>query len=349
MSAEGGIGNVVAEHYNKLDEKGISQRKESRIYFMRNFNNWIKSLLINEYVSKIRSKKEEKLQPGEPRPTINVLDMGCGKGGDLQKWHRSRVNHVTCVDIAGTSVAQAEQRYRDMTQRNRNQRPFDAEFITADCTKDNLRSKYHNPELQFDLVSCQFAFHYCFESLPQAECMIRNAAECLKPGGFFIGTTPDALEIVRRVRNGGGGAAAANKVYSIAFDDPAAVQRPPIFGAKYSFHLEGVVDCPEFLVYFPALEKVAEKFGFTLVGKRRFGNYFTDNKDKNLQLLQRMSALEPYPGRLLGDEGEGDYTAAQEHFRANPDQRGQKVGTITKDEWEAITLYTIFAFKKLNL
>ena len=43
-------------------------------------------------------------------------------------------------------------------------------------------------ELLFDIVSCQFAFHYCFESLEQAECMIRNAAERLKPGGFFIGT-----------------------------------------------------------------------------------------------------------------------------------------------------------------
>ncbi len=29
----------------------------------------------------------------------------------------------------------------------------------------------------------------------------------------------------------------------------------PLFGAKYDFHLEGVVDCPEFLVYFPVLEK----------------------------------------------------------------------------------------------
>lgn len=29
----------------------------------------------------------------------------------------------------------------------------------------------------------------------------------------------------------------------------------PIFGAKYNFHLEGVVDCPEFLVYFPVLVK----------------------------------------------------------------------------------------------
>lgn len=29
----------------------------------------------------------------------------------------------------------------------------------------------------------------------------------------------------------------------------------PIFGAKYNFHLEGVVDCPEFLVFFPTLVK----------------------------------------------------------------------------------------------
>jgi mRNA (guanine-N7-)-methyltransferase len=50
--------------------------------------------------------------------------------------------------------------------------------------------------MELDLVSCQFSFHYCFESLPQAENMVRNAAECLRPGGYFIGTIPDAYEIV---------------------------------------------------------------------------------------------------------------------------------------------------------
>lgn len=51
----------------------------------------------------------------------------------------------------------------------------------------------------------------------------------------------------------------------------------PIFGAKYNFHLEGVVDCPEFLVYFPALEKLVHfliyyylflKFFFKQVSKK---------------------------------------------------------------------------------
>ena len=41
-----GHGKTVAEHYNNLGEGGIQHRNESRIRYMRNFNNWIKSMLI---------------------------------------------------------------------------------------------------------------------------------------------------------------------------------------------------------------------------------------------------------------------------------------------------------------
>lgn len=40
---------LVAEHYNALQEKGLSQRNQSRIVYMRNFNNWVKSMLISNY------------------------------------------------------------------------------------------------------------------------------------------------------------------------------------------------------------------------------------------------------------------------------------------------------------
>ena len=43
------LGTVVADHYNKLEEKGLGQRSKSRIFYMRNFNNWIKSMLISKY------------------------------------------------------------------------------------------------------------------------------------------------------------------------------------------------------------------------------------------------------------------------------------------------------------
>jgi len=45
----------------------------------------------------------------------------------------------------------------------------------------------------------------------------------------------------------------SNEVFRIKFetDEPF-----PIFGAKYYFQLDEVVNCPEFLVHFPVLEKL---------------------------------------------------------------------------------------------
>jgi mRNA (guanine-N7-)-methyltransferase len=45
-----------------------------------------------------------------------------------------------------------------------------------------------------------------------------------------------------------------NEVYQITFEG-SEKHSLPLFGAKYHFMLEGVVNCPEFLVYFPLLEK----------------------------------------------------------------------------------------------
>lgn len=33
---------VVAQHYNQIQERGLVERKNSTIFFLRNFNNWIK-------------------------------------------------------------------------------------------------------------------------------------------------------------------------------------------------------------------------------------------------------------------------------------------------------------------
>ena len=47
-SESGSQSGKVAEHYNKLEEKGVEERKSSKIYFMRNFNNWVKTRLIGK-------------------------------------------------------------------------------------------------------------------------------------------------------------------------------------------------------------------------------------------------------------------------------------------------------------
>ena len=68
---------------------------------------------------------------------------------------------------------------------------------------------------------------------------------------------------------------AANCVYSIKFDpELPSSEPPPVFGAKYTFHLEGVVDCPEFLVHFPTLIELAEKHGLMLVAQSKFESFY---------------------------------------------------------------------------
>lgn len=63
-------------------------------------------------------------------------------------------------------------------------------------SQELLIDKFRDPEMCFDICSCQFVCHYSFESYEQADIMLRNACERLSPGGYFIGTTPNSFELM---------------------------------------------------------------------------------------------------------------------------------------------------------
>jgi mRNA (guanine-N7-)-methyltransferase len=76
------------------------------------------------------------------------------------------------------------------------QEPFKADFLVADAGAECLANNYEPRDREFDLASCQFALHYSFESEERAWRFLKNATERIRPGGYFIGTLPDACQIV---------------------------------------------------------------------------------------------------------------------------------------------------------
>lgn len=358
-----GLAPSVAAHYNSIEEKGLGERQKSPIVYLRNFNNWVKSMLIKQFVDRLCDEHVDGFRPV-------VLDMGCGKGGDLLKWKKAEIQHLICVDIASTSVDQCRTRYQETRRREQHARHpqpiFSAEFIVADFTRVRVRAQLSSvagsPRLA-DLVSVQFALHYGFESVSQAERMLDNIAECLRPGGYFIATLPDAAVIMRRLRRQSrDGRSFGNSLYQVAFDggdgDSMTRDPPALFGTRYDFYLKGVVDCPEFLVYWPLLVRLCESRGLRPVFRKSFADMFAAYGREGREghnLLNRMHALETYPPPPPSDHGQGEevqllaapdqYTHAE---RAMQQLAGGRscVGTMSLCEWQACTLYMAVGFCK---
>ena len=132
-----------------------------------------------------------------------------------------------------------------------------------------------------------------------------------------------------------------NDLYSVDFQIEKA-KPVPLFGAKYNFNLEGVVDCPEFLVHLPTLRKLALKFGLEFVMFERFVDFYERMKIEGRSLLGKMQALETYPpyleAPLLGQNPK-DYQHAIQYMQDSTGHR--KIGTLSQSEWEATCKYML--------
>ena len=77
-------------------------------------------------------------------------------------------------------------------------RKFDAHFAPLDCYTELLTVAFPPAKLEqlFDAVSMQFCMHYAFESASKVQCMLSNVSRWLRPGGVFIGTIPNAEQLL---------------------------------------------------------------------------------------------------------------------------------------------------------
>ena len=188
----------------------------------------------------------------------------------------------------------------------------------------------------FDLVSCQFALHYHFESEQRLNAFLRNVSSKLCDGGFFIGTIIEDNVIVKRLRNRKNipnkyineKLTFGNEFYSVKFSQKNFSKKNGPYGIKYGFYLEDSIDnrdeegnikyVEEYLIVFKEFVEVCKKYGLYLVEKKNFTNFYQEYIKEDF--FKRLSY------KMLKDINTSNM----------------------KQQWEIIQLYMIFVFRKGN-
>ncbi|RLN48965.1 hypothetical protein BBJ29_009013 [Phytophthora kernoviae] len=349
--------DAAAAFYNQLQRRAQSDRADSLLFHMRALNNWVKSILINEY-----SHHE-----GD-----RVLDLACGKGGDLMKWTKRNLALYVGVDIAQKSLEDAVERFTSRGSRGGgdNRKKTEVQFIQGDLgVVDLLRDEMHcwsehegwhdavplpNTAIGiFNVVSVQFSFHYMFGDAQRAHRFFSTVHELLADGGVLIATTVDPNKLLMKYYQGlmppdeEQAEQEANKpdvsivdekkreVCCIRFDAATRAQlsRPDAtaegsFGLRYNFTLrdriednaEGggqAVDLPEYLVPDDLVAKLLREHGFELLLKQNFHKFITQRKDQD----RNRTLLEKMHVTNIR-------------------------GSISDAEWEIAGLYQVLAFRK---
>jgi mRNA (guanine-N7-)-methyltransferase len=245
---------------------------------------------------------------------ISLPILSCRKGGDLVKYDLRGIKYLLGVDLSVTAISDASKRYAE--PRNRSMY-LSADFHVYDCFVTRLI--YTIPRMKresFAAVSCQFALHYAFESEEKLRMLLQNVSDNLYHGGYFFGTTTDSNRLVKRLKLSDN-LQFGNSIYHCRFEEKYSFSK---FGHRYWFALTDAIDyCHEYLVHFPTLVKVAAEYQLELVMKEGFHEYYDRNIDKS------------------------DYRSIAQRMHVCDDN-----GDFPMEDWEAVSIYMVFVFRKLS-
>lgn len=358
----------------------LSHGKQQRSV-LRRMNNFIKSILLNTGVTLARTTLGGGGAGGEQRP-IQVLDLCCGRGGDLQKWKNLQpVSLLVLVDSCFEAVAEAAARYSvgaGLSTKIVSGRPgfpgIPAKFYVRDCFE---RSGMHNllrsvaatteklslPQAQFDIVSCQFSMHYGFSDETRVRAFLSNVSDALiSGGGVFVGTTVDdrRLASLRKMH----GDRFGNSVYQVDFSVGAATvkeqsgnssdggddrqqQSNGLYGDAYSISVEHSVESQtEYVVHWKNFVQLAQSdYDLSLVETNNFLEAF--DLFVGTPIGQRVlgSVVKESGGEKQRADGmeDGEHNSGSGLRRLSS---GELTLSLDDDEREAVSLFRMFVFMK---
>jgi hypothetical protein len=175
---------------------------------MRQFHNWIKSNMIYIVCHPMFQNNKQ----------LTILDIACGRGGEIMKWFHAKASFVVGIDIDKEGLTSAvdgcASRYAQQRKRPNFPKMY---FIQADAgallnledqsralsgmSNDNKQlldkffSKDEKKRTMFDRITCFFAVHYMLKDETTWANLKQNINMYLRNGGFFMITTFDSKKI----------------------------------------------------------------------------------------------------------------------------------------------------------
>jgi len=294
----------------RIDFDIVKMEKKQNIYFqkktdlvknMASFHNWIKSNLIYTYMM---YRYNDDIQ-------CKVLDFGCGRGGDINKFYYTEVELYVGIDpdyeALVDSTDGAISRYKNIKKGKERFPPmffiqsnagvylqYDEQVRVLGKMNQDMKNNFNkfftwdDKKTIFDRANCQFAIHYLLSSEESWNNFCANLNMYLREGAYFVFTTFDGNKIKEKLKD----TDRYTEYYDeggdkkILFDivkkyDPLSTN--PL-GNALDVHMgwlfdEGVYQT-EYLVYPEFIAKsLKDKCSMELVESYDFENIFKDNQE----------------------------------------------------------------------
>lgn len=237
-----------------------------------------------------------------PKSGGKLLDLACGKAGDLSKWSNAKYEEVVSIDIDRMCLEYAEEYYEGY-----NKYKPEVHFIWGDTSKLIFPSyevamnneakqkfkKYIPSKYIFDVASSQFCLHYYFESEIKLRTLLQNVNDNLKIGGKFIGTCFDGQRVMQALKN--------KKVIEGKKDDEVIWKIEKLYkttktpyGKEIDVYVKSIDKShKEYLVDYEYFDKMLVEYGFKKVEVVEFGEIYGGMKNNsNVSKLSKMSETE---------------------------------------------------------
>jgi len=244
---------------------------------LREFHNWIKKELIFQYSSKINAKC--------------LLDLATGRGGDILKWKKAGLKYINAIDSDHGSIYEQEKfagaikRLNDLKYKTYIPKINFWEFSVTD---ENILHSLNNKDknMSYDIISCQFAFHYFVKDIDIVLNLISNK---LRPGGYFIGTASDGDLIKNNLENGD----INLPILNIIKDDNGDKYIYEMFSGKVQnesyFDYKGAIT--EYFLHKDFIEKKCKEYKLELVSMQNFHEWYKDYKGYKLSIQEMVASF----------------------------------------------------------